>query len=76
MAQEELRVLCLHLKATRRRLSSRQLGGGSQSLPYSDTLSPTGPHLLIVPLPGPSIFKPPQAPCSKTFKPGEKPSLM
>jgi hypothetical protein len=29
MVQEELRVLRLHLKATRRRLDSRQLGGGS-----------------------------------------------
>jgi hypothetical protein len=29
----------------------------SQSLPHSDTLPPTRPHLLIVPLPGPSIFK-------------------
>jgi hypothetical protein len=32
MVWEELRVLHLHLKADRR-LASRQLGGGSQSLP-------------------------------------------
>jgi hypothetical protein len=33
---------------------------GLKTHPHSDTLSPTRPHLLIVPLPGPSIFKPPQ----------------
>ena len=26
---------------------------------HSDTLPPTRPHLLVVPLPGPSIYKPP-----------------
>jgi hypothetical protein len=40
-------------------VSSRQLGGGSQSPPHSVTLPPTRPHLLIVSFPGPSIFKPP-----------------
>jgi hypothetical protein len=48
----ELRVLHLHLKAARMRVS--------QSLFHSDTPTSTGPHLLIVPFPGPSIFKPPQ----------------
>jgi hypothetical protein len=57
MALEELRVLRLILKANRRRLASRQLGEGSQSPPDSNTLPPTRPHLLIVPLPEPSIFK-------------------
>jgi len=35
---------------------------GRVSLPTHPqyTLPPTRPHLLIVPLPGPSIFKPPQ----------------
>jgi hypothetical protein len=33
MVQEELRALHLHLKATRKRLMPRQLGGESQSLP-------------------------------------------
>jgi hypothetical protein len=52
-ALEELRVLYLHLKANRRRLVSRQLGGGSlKAHPYSATLPPTGPHLLRVPLLG------------------------
>jgi hypothetical protein len=60
MVQEELRVPHLHLKAARRRLSSRQLWEGLKAHPQSDTLPPTGPHLPIVPLPGPSIFKPPQ----------------
>jgi hypothetical protein len=67
MAQEELRVLHLYLKAARRRLASRQLGGGSQSPgPQGHTSSnkatpiPTIPHLLIVLLPGPSILKLPQ----------------
>jgi hypothetical protein len=36
-----------------RRLSHRQLGGGSQSHTHRGTLPPR-PHLLIVPLPGPS----------------------
>ena len=58
-AGEEDRVLHLDPKALRRRLASRQLGGGSQSPSQSDSLLPTKPHLLIVPLPGPSIFKPP-----------------
>jgi hypothetical protein len=31
----------------------------------SDTFPPTRQHLLIVPLPGPSIFKPPQ--CGSVF---------
>jgi hypothetical protein len=35
--------------------SSRQLGERSQNLPLSDTLPPTRSHLLIVPLPEPSI---------------------
>ena len=33
---------------------------GLQAHSHSDTLPPTRPHLLIVPLPGPSIFKPSQ----------------
>jgi hypothetical protein len=32
----------------------------SKPTPNSDTLPPTRPHLLMVPLPGSSIFKPPQ----------------
>jgi len=54
--QEELRVLHLHLKAARRRLVLRQLEMPS----YRDTPTPTWPHLLIEPLPVPSIFIPPQ----------------
>ena len=42
---KELRVLHLVPKANRRRQSSRQLGGGSQAHPHSDTL-PKRPHLL------------------------------
>jgi len=58
MVQEELRVLHLHQKGTRSRLSIlRQLAGRSPSPCHSDTLSPTRPHLLIVSLPGPSIYK-------------------
>jgi hypothetical protein len=63
MAQEELRVLHLHLNATRRRLAS--LGSSEEVLfahPHSDTLPPTRPHILIVSFPGPSIFKPLTAP--------------
>ena len=55
-------------KVARRKgyLSSRQLGRGSQSPPTkwhisSNKVTPTPirPHLLIVPLPGPILFKPP-----------------
>jgi len=35
-----------------------EIGGGSPSLPHSDTLPPIRPYSLIVPLPGPSICKP------------------
>jgi hypothetical protein len=58
---QELRVLHLVSKTNRRRLASRQLGRRSlKAHPHSDTLPPTKPHLLIVPLPRPSIFKPPK----------------
>jgi hypothetical protein len=66
IVQEKLRVLHLVLKANRKRLASRQLGG-SQSPPHTDTLPPTRPHLLIIPFPGPSIFKPPQLLCEAKF---------
>jgi hypothetical protein len=36
-------------------------GESYKTHPHNDTLFPTRPHLLIVPLPGTSIFKPPQA---------------
>ena len=66
MVQEELRLLHLHLKAASRVLTSRQLGQGSNSPhsqwhTYINMATPTPrPHLLIVPLPGPSICKPSQ----------------
>jgi len=46
VALEMLRVLYLVQKAGRRKLYFRQLGGGSQSPPPSDTLTPTRSHLL------------------------------
>jgi hypothetical protein len=56
----ELRVLHLVPKANRRRLTSEQLGGRSlKAHPHSDTRFPTRPHLLIMSLLGPSVFKPP-----------------
>ena len=58
--QVELRVLHLHLKANE--AAPRQLGGGLKADSHSDTPPATRPHLLIVPLPGPSILKPPQKP--------------
>ena len=66
MALEKLRVLNLELKATRR-LASWRLGRGPQS-PHpqrhtSSTPTLTGLHLLVVPHPGPRIFKPPQSLC-------------
>jgi hypothetical protein len=66
MAQEELRVLCLHPKAASGRLTSRQLGWGRILYPHPQwhthsnqvTPIPTRPHLQMVPLPGPRIYKP------------------
>ena len=56
-------------EATRRSLSLTQTGGGSHYPPLqwytsskNTTPTPTRPHLLIVTLVGPSIFKPPQFP--------------
>jgi hypothetical protein len=47
MAQKELRVLHLHLKAARKRLAPMWLEGGvSKPTPDNDTLPPTRPHLL------------------------------
>jgi hypothetical protein len=46
MAQEELRVLCLHPKAASGRLTSRQLGWGSYTHIHSDTPIPTRSHLF------------------------------
>ena len=59
MGQEEPNVLHLAPKSDKRRLTSKWLGGESQSPPHSDALPSTRPYLLIVPLPGPGIFKPP-----------------
>jgi hypothetical protein len=60
IVQEELRVVHLHLKAASGRLASRQLDEGLKAHTHSDTPTPTGPHLLKVPLPGKSIYKPSQ----------------
>jgi hypothetical protein len=46
MAQEELRVLCLHPKAASGRLTSRQLGWGCYTHTHSDTPIPTRSHLF------------------------------
>jgi hypothetical protein len=69
MMLKELKVLYLIPKANRRITIYGQLRGGSQnSLPQWHTLSnkviPTSneAHLLIAPLPGPSISKPPREP--------------
>lgn len=59
MAQEELRVLHLHLKSASGRLTSRQLGWGRvlNGEPQWQ-LIPTWPHFHIVTLSGPRIVKP------------------
>ena len=60
MEQEELGVLYLHLKAaSTRQLWWRSLRPHPQWHAYSNKATPTstGPHLLIVPFPGPSIYK-------------------
>jgi hypothetical protein len=46
MAQEELRVQCLHPKAASGRLTSRQRGWGSYTHTHSDTPIPTRSHLF------------------------------
>jgi hypothetical protein len=46
MAQEELRILCLHPKAASGRLTSRQLGWGSYTHTRSDISIPTRSHLF------------------------------
>jgi hypothetical protein len=61
MMQAELRVLHLHLKAAIKIQASRQLGWGFKAHTHSDTPTPTGPYLLLVPLPGRSIYKPSHA---------------
>ena len=61
MVLEELRVLHLVPKAARRRLISRKLEGGFlKAHPNNDTLPSRKPHLLIVSLPEPCLFKLPQ----------------
>jgi hypothetical protein len=66
MAQEELKILHFHLKATRRRLAPMWLGGGSHCPSTlwhtsSNEVTPTltRPCLIIVSLSGRSLFKPP-----------------
>ena len=58
MVQEELRVLNSHLSAPKRIMTSRQQDEGLKAHTHNNTSTPTGPHLLIVPLLGPSIYKP------------------
>lgn len=71
IALEELRVLYPDLKTSGRRVSSAgsqeealfhtglslSFGGDLQAHPQSDTLPPTGPRLLIAPLPTGQAFK-------------------
>jgi hypothetical protein len=60
MVLEDLRVLHLDKAVARRDCLIGSQEDGLKAHPHSDTLPPTRPHLLIVPLPGPSIFKPQQ----------------
>jgi hypothetical protein len=46
-----------NLKSTSRILASRQLGWGLIVHTHSNTPTPTGPHLLIMSLPGLGIYK-------------------
>jgi hypothetical protein len=57
MVLEELRVLYLVSKANRRLALLGSKEKGLRVHPHSKTLPPTRPYHLIVPLPGPSIFK-------------------
>jgi hypothetical protein len=76
MVQAELRVLHLHLKAASGRLkaasgrlTSRQAARGRVlAHTYNDTPTPTRPHLLIVPFPWPSIYKPSQTHLPESWK--------
>jgi hypothetical protein len=54
VVKEELRSLHFLLKVARLPASRLEVHT------HSDKTPPTKPHLLIVLLPGPSIFKPPQ----------------
>jgi hypothetical protein len=66
MVQEELRILCLHLKAASRIRTTDFQAARTRVLkptakithlpPKGHTLS-SGPHLLLMPLPGLSIYK-------------------
>jgi hypothetical protein len=63
MVKEELRVLHLHLKKIDSHVVRRSVSWLIPKVTHSfnkATPIPTRPHLLIVPLSGPSIFKPPQ----------------
>jgi hypothetical protein len=57
MVWEKLRVLHLFLKAKRRRLTGRS-GKGIKTHTPSDTPTPIRLYFLIVPLHGPSVYKP------------------
>lgn len=48
-------------KAASRKLISRQLGCGLEAHTHRDPPTPTGPHPLIMPLPGPSMYTPSSA---------------
>jgi hypothetical protein len=58
VVQEELRVLHPHLKATRRPLTSREIGWGYKA--HTTVTHFNRPYLLIVPLPGLNLCKPSQ----------------
>jgi hypothetical protein len=58
MVQEELRVLHLHLKVLAEYWLPGSYDEGPKAHTHSDTPTPTRPYLLIVPLPGPSIYTP------------------
>ena len=54
--RKEMRVLKIN-----RRVTSRNKKEGLKAQIYSGIFSPVRPHLLIVQLPGPCIFKPPHS---------------
>jgi hypothetical protein len=58
-----VRVLHIVAKETRRGLNPQAARRVSKPSPERDTLPPTRPHLLLLPLSGPSIFK---RPCKGT----------
>jgi hypothetical protein len=70
--EAESSTSCSKCKQEKTDFQAASMNEGLKAHAHSDRLPPTRPHLLIVPLPGPSIFKPPQVFSMDTIKLGFK----